>query len=302
MTVSKLSTWREFFLQNKYLSNSNKLLKHIRDASDPSLRFTNSFEEISKNPGNGFLILDSANNHMLVFHNPNTFGGSWTNPSRILAAVKGFERDAKPIEIDQQSVKDFKGKSHSLHELTLGSDSNEDFEKLRNPRVEIFLKNIIPIPVLLIQVFLELPSKDPTTVAVSFLKAMFEYDEKAETSSNPDSDIIESDNHINDEAVKLNQDRPYFLDHLLHVIQFCHLCAKGKVPPIHYSHEICSKVNDWFSTLKASVGLVSRNDKEGFSVSKHKRSHSQYGIEDRSLSEDDRDEISSPDLKVSKKD
>jgi hypothetical protein len=125
MTVSKLSTWREFFLQNKSLSNSNKLLKHIRDASDPSLRFTNSFEEISKNPGNGFLILDSANNHMLVFHNPNTFGGSWTNPSRILAAVKGFERDAKPIEIDQQSVKDFKGKSHSLHELTLGSDSND---------------------------------------------------------------------------------------------------------------------------------------------------------------------------------
>ncbi len=242
MTVSKLSTWREFFLQNKYLSNSNKLLKHIRDASDPSLRFTNSFEEISKNPGNGFLILDSANNHMLVFHNPNTFGGSWTNPSRILAAVKGFERDAKPIEIDQQSVKDFKGKSHSLHELTLGSDSNEDFEKLRNPRVEIFLKNIIPIPVLLIQVFLEVPSKDPTTVALSFLKAMFEYDEKAETSSNPDSDIIESDNHINDEAVKLNQDRPYFLDHLLHVIQFCHLCAKGKVPPIHYSHEICDEV------------------------------------------------------------
>jgi len=50
------------------------------------------------------------------------------------------------------------------------------------------------------------------------------------------------------------------------------------------------------------VGLVSRNDKEGFSVSKHKRSHSQYDIEDRSLSEDDRDEISSPDLKVSKKD
>ncbi len=105
---------------------------------------------------------------MQVFHHPTIIGGSWTNLSKTSVAIIGFDHDAKPVEIIKKSVKDTKGKSHSLYELTLGSECVSDFEKLCNPKIELSIKNIIPIPVLLIQVFMGSSSTEPIPVALAY--------------------------------------------------------------------------------------------------------------------------------------
>jgi hypothetical protein len=133
MKICHLSSWKNHFLQTK-------------DLETPLTNFENSFDDISENPGIGFLSLDPSGTKMQVFHHPTITRGSWTNLSKNLVAIIGFDHDAKPVKIIiKKSVNDIKGKSHSLHELSLGSDSVSDFEKLHSLKVDISLKNIIPI-------------------------------------------------------------------------------------------------------------------------------------------------------------
>jgi hypothetical protein len=89
------------------------------------------------------------------------------------------------VDIIKKLLKANKGKTHSLHELTLGSESISDFEKLHNPKLDI--SHIIPIPALLIQVFIDLPSTEPIPVALAFLKTMYDYDAKLDDTSNTES-------------------------------------------------------------------------------------------------------------------
>ena len=197
--------------------------------------------------------------------------------------------------------------------MTLGSENVSDFEKLRNPKIDISLKNIIPIPSLLIQVFIDLPSTEPVPVALAFLKAMYEYDanfdDQSSTDSPPtvccerDADDTEPDlDSPTDTTMPAPTIQPdlSFLKNLLHVIQFCHLCSKGKVPPIFYSIEISDAVKYWFSSLVKSIGFPATANKR--LQQQKKRSFNQSESEDGSCYDDVIDNISSPDLKISKKD
>jgi hypothetical protein len=48
-----------------------------------------------------------------------------------------------------------------------------------------------------------------------------------------------------------------FLPNFIHVIQFCYLCSKGKIPPVHYKLPSSDEAHQWFSyyTL-SSCGLL----------------------------------------------
>jgi hypothetical protein len=41
---------------------------------------------------------------------------------------------------------------------------------------------------------------------------------------------------------------PKCLDSFIHIIQFCHLCSKGKIPPVHYSLAATPEIDDWFAS------------------------------------------------------
>jgi hypothetical protein len=64
MMISRLSSWKDYFLHSKELESSNYMLKHLYQASIPSANFETSFDEISKNPGIGFLFLDPSGSKM----------------------------------------------------------------------------------------------------------------------------------------------------------------------------------------------------------------------------------------------
>jgi hypothetical protein len=42
---------------------------------------------------------------------------------------------------------------------------------------------------------------------------------------------------------------PKFLESLFHVIQFYHLCAKGKIPHVHYYLVTTDKIEKWFTSI-----------------------------------------------------
>jgi len=53
--------------------------------------------------------------------------------------------------------------------------------------------------------------------------------------------------------------RPRFLDNFIHVVQFCHLCAKGKIPAIHYKLTSSPEIMKWFIDTMASYGIDNNN-------------------------------------------
>jgi len=52
---------------------------------------------------------------------------------------------------------------------------------------------------------------------------------------------------------------PRFLDNFIHVVQFCHLCAKGKIPAIHYKLTSSPEIMKWFVDTMASYGIDNNN-------------------------------------------
>jgi hypothetical protein len=219
-------------------------------------------------------------------------------------SILGFEDDAKPIQLIQKSVKDVKAKSFSYEEFASNIENCTSFENIKNPKQDFQYKNILPIPNLLTKTFMDLPSTDPYSVARAFFEQMHNYDSHLQDQS-PTKSITEPDlkddtesedkSASEDEGNKSNPTsptrvtkKPEFLKDFFHVIQFCHLCIKGKIPPILYSLASTPESRNWLSTLKLSLLPVPRNN------SKRAASTDQTSS--------DEEEVSSPEQILSRKD
>jgi hypothetical protein len=104
---AKLSLWKNFFLSNKNLDSSDHFLGNMLKASSHSVSFPKAFEEISKNDGVSFLILDPTETHLQILHHGHVLGGNWSSPSKKLVAVLGCDSGAKPVQIVQKSIKKY---------------------------------------------------------------------------------------------------------------------------------------------------------------------------------------------------
>ncbi len=306
MTISRLSTWKDFFLNSTQFDYSNFALRNLRDSIAPSADFSKSFEEISKNPGISFISLDPTETKLQLFHHPTVVGGSWNNPNKKLIAVIGHDLEAKPVQIVLKSIKDGKGKSHSLHEFSLGCGNLDDFKKLRNPKTDYHLKNIVPIPILLTNVFMSLPSTEPEMVAIAFFEAMFKYDNSLTapdlhmTHQNNNTDVPSDvpdllDTPTDDVSpeptdVTCPLTPPQFLDNFLHVLQFCHLCSKGKISPVLYAFDTSIDTRNWYSSIMLSGNLLHTNPTSRTEKHMKPDSHS------------DDDQVDSPASKISRRD
>lgn len=167
----------------------------------------------------------------------------------------------------------------------------EEFMTLKNPKTDFMYKNIIPLPNLLTKTFLDLESKDPITVAMNFLKTTITHDEFLESySSLAQSDNETDDNNNTDDnptsetTPQSTQENEKFLPNFIHIIQFCHLCVKGRIPPVHYRIPSSLAVDKWFLFITSSCCLETKN--------RHKRS---ILVTNGEASSDD--EVSSPDHK-----
>ena len=85
----------------------NNFLKPIRESVGPSIKFIDSVSKISKNPGITLLIaLDASEGDLQLFHHPTVLGGNWIAKSQKVVAVLGFNDDASPVQIIENSIKE----------------------------------------------------------------------------------------------------------------------------------------------------------------------------------------------------
>jgi len=297
MTISSASktapTWKDYFIKTKHASYSNFLLSKIRDSVNPTRPFIESISEISKNPGISFLSLDASEEKLQLFHNVSIIGGNWTDDKVKIVGALGSSDEIVPIEIMMNSVKEVKGKSHSFNQLVTKIKSNESWDHDRSAKSDFHNYNILPVPVLLSQVFLSLEDLDPLSVASAFFQAMYIFDndddeylsnedklvESTDQDSTPNPKSNELDESVEQEhqdkepdpkqdedAVKSFVMRNSFAEEFSHIIQFCQLCSWKKFPPILYTLIDKKNVKNWLSYVKISMGLSSSNATKRFKL------------------------------------
>jgi hypothetical protein len=300
------SIWRKFFLSNKKLDSSN-IHFQIKKASTHSVSFTKSFEEFLKNDGISFLILDPTESHLQLLHHGQVLGGSWDSPAKKLYAILSCDADARPVQIVKKSIKNIKEKSFGLQDFQENLKSEEDFLGLSSPDPEFLFKNIIPIPNGLNKIFIQLESTTPYSVAKAFLEsspvdavsetslimtAPPSIDQDSENTRESDTGLLgfslageNVEGSLESQTKKIGQ---LSLEDILYVIQFCHLCAKKKVPPVIYSLAGSDEVNQWFKSVCNSLT--------------NKRSNSSKRLHPSTPDSDDDSAVPSPDQKMSRKD
>jgi hypothetical protein len=320
MPISDVSSWKTYFLKTPKLEFSNSLLKEIRQSVDPSLPFFDSVKEISKNDGITFLSLDPSEDRLQLFHHTTVIGGSWNSNEEKIAAIHGFDKGSIPVQLAIKSIHDVKAKSFSLEQFAAACSDIDTFAAIRSPKMEFLYRNIVPLPHLLTKVFIDLPDTEPMSVALAFFHAMYAFDESLDTTQEPhdfepllqdDSLLDETHDEDNDHALTTtgtadiitttpsvktskntsSHDHPRFLRDFLHVIQFCHLCAKGKVTPVHFSMTNSGDVKDWFESTTNSIKISLPIPRKRLNFS-----------EPNNTTLSDESDLSSPDQKISRKD
>jgi hypothetical protein len=310
MPLTTLSSWKDYFSTTKGLNSSDCHLIRIHDSVGSSIPFLTSLEEISKNPGISFLLLDPSESHLQLFHHCTTIGGSWDSPSQNLVCILDFDITAKPIQLIQKSIKDVRHKTYSFEVFATSLESSTHYEALTKPTSIFHYKNIIPIPHLLTKTFMNLPSTDPYTVARAFFEQMYDYDSQvgdadsdsstqeptavehdlandSDHDSTPDLETVANPKPSTNTSATTTH--PKFMKDFIHIIQFCHLCAKGKITPVFYTLNTPPAVQSWFTSLLAP-----------FRIDQKMIAKRASAMDNDNLVSDD--EISSPDQKISEKD
>jgi hypothetical protein len=193
-------------------------------------------------------------------------------------------------------------------------------------KIDFYQRNILPIPHFLTKAFLNLNKFDPLSVAHAFYVALHEQDVKyQEDKDKDDTSITEKEADVSqdiddedlsknltttpgnnddnkDDIPKLSEDgenemqadknppvTQSLISTFLHVLQFCYLCEKKKIPPVHYSIVSNSAIDGWFNKLDSvKCSVVTKNPKQHNSVILN--------------SPDSENSASSPDPKISRKD
>jgi hypothetical protein len=132
--------------------------------------------EISKNPGITFISLDASGEKLQLFHHVSIIGNSWTSDKEKLVGFLGSCSDTIPIQIVQNSIKEIKGKSYTFDQFADRFKLKEPLKNDRSAKTDFHNYNILPIPALLTQVFLELENTDPLSVSAAFFQAMYQFD------------------------------------------------------------------------------------------------------------------------------
>jgi hypothetical protein len=297
-------SWKHFLLSNPDLDVSKKHILKIKELSSPSTPFDESFEQISKNQGISLICTDPTESFIQLFHHCHVIGGCWANPSKTFVSILGTDKTAKPIQLILKSVKTLKTKTDLLEELMGGEPTNDQNKK--PAKSEFNFCNILPILRVLTKAYLELESYSPHDVAQAFYIAMKSFDSNESENINQevvqlptlvdekDPENIKSPDEEDGKSTSLNQApndlaSKGILQEFVHVLRFCHLCYKKKIPPVSYSVDTTPAIDSWFQAL-------SFNNLKVLSI---RGKHQQQRDDDISDSDDD---ISSPDHKILKKD
>jgi len=268
-------------MSDKNLDSSNNHMGKLKKITQHSISFPKAFEEVSKNEGISILILDPTETHLQILHHDHVLRGSWTNPTKKLIAVLGFDEDAKPVQIAHKSVKNIKERSFSFEALQEVMDDEKEFVAMVDPDAEFLHKNILPIPNSLMKIFIQLDSTTPYKVAKAFMKKIsvlktssIEYESPSKESTGNENDPKPSldlpsqeGKDINEitledtEGEKTDPDTKLSPEDTIQIIQFCPLCATSKIPPVTYSLLADADISSWFKSISKSSNNKSETKK-----------------------------------------
>jgi len=194
-----------------------------------------------------------------------------------LVVVLGMDPQAKPIQIVEKSIRNVKEKSYSIGEFAASLEDESLFMTMKNLKIDFAHKNTVAIPNFLTKAFVSLNNMTHFCVLESFVKPMFSFDNSPDRANLGSLLLEESDIADNDDIYdqvgdstsdaksvgvpaqngdKTSTDHHYEVEPLLHVIQFCHLCTKGKIPPVLYSLASNQEIDSWFSSLPVFINPI----------------------------------------------
>jgi hypothetical protein len=243
----------------------------------PKIAIASSFDETSKNPGVSLVSLDPSKEKMHLFHHPKVFGDSWSSTEKQLVAILGTVSSAIPVEVISKLVTDFKLKSHSIEDFSLVIDNVDSLVALVNPKINFHCKNLVLIPNLLTKTLIQLKNKTPLSVASAFFVAMLQCDtspaqetghnvETLDTVTEDEPQLVDESNSMTSSVdttsptMVMPSQTLKFMDHFIHVLQFCHLCHLGKISPVLCQVSTNIEVKTWFLLLKQKYDVLPRNN------------------------------------------
>jgi len=140
------------------------------------------------------ISLDPSESSIQLFHHNQIIGKTWDNPSKLFVSICGFDKSVRPIQIVKKSLKVAKVKVPPFTEvMTSKLPDSLGTESKSTRRVEVLIKNLIPIPHSLTKTYLSLSEFDPLTVAKAFYDTMFEHDSLIQTKQDINNEDIDTD-------------------------------------------------------------------------------------------------------------
>lgn len=131
-------------------------------------------------------------------------------------------------------MRNIKEKSYCFDEFSANVDKEDDFTNLDVPDLEFQFKNILPIPIFLTKVFIQLQSTTPYKVAKAFIGSVSDQDtppttnDSSKLSDDANLDVVK-EKEIDDALVDYDKDLTLvqegssdeiLLDNVLHAVQF----------------------------------------------------------------------------------
>jgi hypothetical protein len=138
---------------------------------------------------------------------------------------------------------------------------------------------MIFFPNVLIQAFIQLDDPCPENIATAFYQALVMHDDNANTPTEPSdlqdsepSDLQDSETDTDEEHDVIDGDKdktpvtsskstkdpkptvpPTTLSLFEHILQFCYLCIKEKIPPLHFTIALDTETKTWFNNIENSI-------------------------------------------------
>lgn len=215
--------------------------------------------------------MDVSEKHLQLLHHPTVLGGSGVHEDTKLIALSGLGKKATAVRIIPKSIKDVKAKAPLLSSVMSAFDNGTPLDQVKcSTGCYYHYKNIIPILDLLVKSFIQLDETDPASVALHFLKAMYLFDKPADTKTKSTAlaatpQNVEPTSDTDDDKAKtpvtslrspVTKADPVVAESFVttfdHVIQFCYLCLKGKIPSIAFTIPSDDETTSWHYRLKSS--------------------------------------------------
>jgi len=264
----KASSWKQLILESSPIKYTPTVLNKIKEAGGPTSNAEKIFADLSRNKGVALLALD-VSEQLILFHNPTLLGGSWLDEELKTVALHGLGEKATAIRIIPKSVKDVRARAPKLTDISHTINNGQDLSSVKTTTETFHYKNIIPIPDFLIKAFVLTDPPTPGHVSTAFYSTLKHMDslehaeseteeEQQEAPNNEDNTSTEESSH---EKTPLTSSKTTkeksgnsssILSTFEHVLQFCYLCIKEKIPPVNYTISNDEEITTWHERLEQS--------------------------------------------------